>query len=217
MRPLSVVMDPAPQRRRTIRIAATTTATSTAITTTTQIHSTGPSIAGPLHRGRPSGGSCHTLPLAQRRRVRRTIAASSTSTTSSTSSRTTNASTGSPSILAPLQLPPPAGGVAVRVSCAVRAGATHGRGSTAALRAGSRAPAPRDLPADPCRPGGCHPGPSGVKGAAVLASLRSSRPCGSALRAPLDPARPGVARRQRQSRVGLSPSGNARPARHHPD
>ncbi len=35
-----------------------------------------------------------------------------------------------------------------------------------------------------CRPGGCHPGPSGVKGAAVLASLRSSRPCGSACGAP---------------------------------
>jgi hypothetical protein len=38
------------------------------------------------------------------------------------------------------------------------------------------APAPRDLPADPCWAGGCHPGPSGVKGAA--------RPCGSACGAP---------------------------------
>ena len=48
MRPLSVVMDPAPQRRLIIRTAATFTATSTAITTTTQIHS-GPGIT-PLLR-----------------------------------------------------------------------------------------------------------------------------------------------------------------------
>jgi hypothetical protein len=74
-------------------------------------------------------------------------------------------------------------------------------------------PAPRDLPADPCRPGGCHPGPPSVKGAAVVASLRSSRPCGRALRAPLTPA--GPARPSASaSPGGLSPSGNAWPARH---
>jgi hypothetical protein len=43
-------------------------------------------------------------------------------------------------------------------------------------------------------------------------SLRAHE-CSLGLRPPLDRSRPGAAQRQRQPRVGLSPSGNARPAR----
>jgi hypothetical protein len=51
----------------------------------------------------------------------------------------------------------------------------RGQGSAAAPAARARgAPAPRDLPVDPCRPSGCHPGPSAVKGRCALMSARSA-------------------------------------------
>ncbi len=90
-----------------------------------------------------------------------------------------------------LQPPPPPGGVAWRVSCAIRAGATQGRGSAAALRAGSRGPlhpatcppivqAGRVPPRTVRRQGRC-----GTRFAAFLASLRER------LRRPLTPTGPG--------------------------
>jgi hypothetical protein len=115
-----------------------------------------------------------TGPLAQRRQVRRRPRSTAYTTTATTTTISTH---NHPDIAASLvgagagqadataghpgkQLPH--GWVTSRVGIGGRA-----------FGAGSRGPrAPRDLPADPCRPGGCHPGPSAVKGRCALMSAR---------------------------------------------
>jgi hypothetical protein len=67
MKSPSVVVSPAPQRRRTTRKTAATTATRTTITTTTQIHS-GPTIAPLLPSWLPVAASLARQPASGRGR-----------------------------------------------------------------------------------------------------------------------------------------------------